>query len=215
MNLKSIITTAIAIGAGSSLLLATSTKSASAVTINFDTLANNTVVTNQFPEVSFSSNPGFQIKTTAQSIGNSLPNLICTAVTGGGINCTKDVFLNFTAPVNNLKFFSIGDDASGIGGLVDVFNAGGFAGQVSIITDGVFLTPGLVDLSSFTNVTRIAINSVTDPGGLGFDDFSFDIGSRSVAVPEPSGWLGMGIAFGITAFARKRKLSQNQDRDKA
>ena len=50
---------------------------AQAVVIDFDDLGNGVVVTNQYAGVTFSSDPGFEVLTTAQSLGSSTPNFIC------------------------------------------------------------------------------------------------------------------------------------------
>src|SRR5258708_29394483 len=76
------------------LLLAT--RPASAVVINFDNLGNGVVVTNQYPQATFSSDPGFQILTTPQNLGSSLPNFICTAPAGGPIASTPPRLVDFT-----------------------------------------------------------------------------------------------------------------------
>ena len=102
-------------------------------------------------------------------IGN---NFICTG--SGSINCTKDTILTFTKPVKGLTFFQVGDNASGVVALVDVFENNRFSATVNIIGDNFFYVPNLVDLRAFNNVTSIRIHSVTDPAGLGWDNFQFN-----------------------------------------
>lgn len=176
---------------------------AAPVTINFDSLGSGVTVTNQFPEATFSSNAGFRVVTSAQNIGNSPPNFICTAAVGGSIDCTHDVFVDFTSAVNGLSFKAIGDDAVGTVAVVDVFDIGGLLGTVNVVADSVFFTPTLVDLAAFSNVTRIAIRNVTDPGGLGWDDFSFNSGSGTV--PEPASLALVGLALAIGGLAGRRR----------
>lgn len=176
---------------------------AAPVTINFDTLANGTTVTNQFPEATFSSNAGFRILTTAQNFGSSLPNFICTAANTSGIDCTHDVFVSFTAPVSALSFVFVGDDNAGAIGLVDIFDiTNSLLGTVNVVGDANPGTPGTVNLGAFSNVGRIAIRNITDGAGLGFDDFKF---ATDAVVPEPTSVALVGLALAAAGYARRRQ----------
>ncbi len=176
------------------------------VTINFDELSNNTTVNNQFSEATFSSNTGFEIRTIGEAWywGTSQNNFICPYNLSGFRSCNQDVFVNFTNPVYDLKFFVTGDHAVGKTGLVNVFDMNGLIDTIPIMTDGQ-RTGDLVDLTKYTNIERIQITSITDPGGLAYDDFTF----KTTAVPEPLTILGAAtaIVFG-TAF--KGRLSQTK-----
>ena len=112
--------------------------SAAAVTINFDNLGPGVQVTNQYPGVVFSSQAGSRILTTAQNIGSSLPNFICSARVGETINCVDDVYLDFTTAVSGLSFVSVGDNNVGDVGDVRVFAGATLLGTVNIVVDGVF-----------------------------------------------------------------------------
>jgi hypothetical protein len=185
------------------LLAVASAASASAATINFDSVAAGTVITNQFAPATFSSIAGSQILTTAQSLGSSTPNFICSGV-GTQINCVDPVFVAFSSAVTNLRFTAVGDNNVGVNGAVRVFNGATLLGTQNIIGDGVFSTPYLVNLTSFGALTRIEITT-TDGGGLGYDDFMFDIGGG--AVPEPTTWAMMLAGFGaVGGLLRRRKL---------
>ena len=87
--------------------------------------------------------------------------------------------------------------------LVDIFENGAFSSTVDILGFNDFNTPNLVDLTGFNDVSSIRIHSVTDPGGLGWDNFQFDV--TSTPVPEPSNLalLGLGLA-GLSMSRRKR-----------
>ena len=176
--------------------------SAPAATINFDSLANGTVVTNQFAPATFSSIAGSQILVTAQNLGSSTPNFICTGI-GSSINCTDPVFVAFSSAVNNLRFTAVGDDNTGINGLVTMFNGTTLLGTVNLIGDGNGQTPYFANLSSFGAITRIAITT-TDAAGLGYDDFIFDV-VNSGAVPEPSTWAMMIAGFGAVGATMRRR----------
>lgn len=193
-----------ALGVALGVAVCASSAFAGTTTINFDNLGAGVVVTNQYAEATFSSNPGQVILTSNQvpPYQTSAPNFICTGVFS--INCTGDVFVAFTNPVNNLSFLSAGADLAGPAQAnVDVWTNGAFAGSVSIPGIGVVHTAQFIDLSAFHNVTSIAINHVIDPAGLAYDDFSFDVASRGV--PEPGVWALLILGFGAMGWPLRRR----------
>ncbi|MGK7881085.1 MAG: PEP-CTERM sorting domain-containing protein [Crocosphaera sp.] len=177
-----------------------------AVTINFDSLADNTVVTNQFPEATFSSNSGFEARTAelASFFNVSLPNVLGVTDTSGNTNGTQDLFVDFTNPVNNLTF-NIFADNSVAPGVVDVFTNGVFDSSVNLVADGNPITTDLIDLSSFANVTRIELVSITDVGGLVYDDFSFDVADVAESVPEPGTVVALAMLGGSFLLRNRTK----------
>ena len=88
--------------------------------------------------------------------------------------------VDFTSAVNNLKFYAGGDDTQGVTAQVQVYVNNIHTATVDVVTDGVFATPHLVDLSAYVDVTRIVIHNITDAGGLAWDDFTFDVGTVPV-----------------------------------
>lgn len=194
-----------AIFAGTALLCSTTPAAAQEV-INFDTLVDGNVVTNQFAGlgVTFSAEAGSQVIVTTQNLGSSLPNFICSGVSGS-INCTDDIFIDFAAAISGLTFLSIGANNVGDVGDVRVFANALLLGTVDITANGTPSSPDLVDLSAFSGITRIEIVNITDAAGIGLDDFRFTLSS---AVPEPSTWAMMLLGFGGmgVALRRRRKL---------
>lgn len=169
----------------SSLGLTGAANAATAI-IDFDDLASGVPVTTQYPEVTFSSDAGFENRTASDfNLGTSLPNYICTAEVGGTLSCTNTTRLVFTTSVSNLTFYAAGDDDAGVTGQVDVYENGVFSATVDVVTDGVFEAPHLVDLSAFVDVTEIVIRNITNGGGLAWDDFVFDTAPTPV---EEVGW---------------------------
>ncbi len=169
-------------------------RAATAVTINFDTLNFGDPVTTQYPEVTFSADPGFETSAMVTTTTTSPPVFICSRPVGGGFPaCENETILDFTAPVYNLTFKSVGTNNSGVVARVDVQTTY-LNGPVTV---DIFKSPNLIDLSSFGTITRIRIHSINDHLGIGWDDFSFDV------VPEP-GSAGLMILSGFGLMTRKK-----------
>ncbi|MEQ9372439.1 MAG: Ig-like domain-containing protein [Coleofasciculus chthonoplastes F3-SA18-01] len=94
---------------------------------------------------------------------------------GGNLDGNQNLYLDFEQPVNNLSFRVIGDNTNGTAALITVETADGSIETVNLVTDGNFFNPDLIDLSSFSNITRISINTITDGGGIGYDDFQYEL----------------------------------------
>lgn len=176
----------------------------SATLIDFEGLSNGTVVTNQFAGVSFSSNVGFQNLVTTQPGIGAGANFICTG-SASSINCTQETILTFSTGVSGLSFLQVGDNQSVNGATVaqvNVFVGGVFNSTVAILGDTNFNIPNLVDLTAFSNVTSIRIHSITDGGGLGWDNFNFTPGNARVPEPAMLALFGLGLA-GL-GFSRRK-----------
>jgi PEP-CTERM motif-containing protein len=181
--------------------------SGSAVLIGFEDFpvdgTTGPVVTNQYPSVTFSSDPGFSNYVSTQpgiGFGN---NFLCTGPNGGSINCTAQTTLTFTSPVNSLQFWEVGSNSLGTVAQVDVFVSGSLTATENIPGTAQFNTPSLVDLSAFSNVTSIKIYNITDAGGLGWDNFSFN---TTASIPEPATLLLLGLGLiGVAGVRRKFK----------
>ena len=145
--------------------------------INFDNLPVSTVVSSQYPQAVFSSDPGEVLLTVAQNLGSSLPNFICTAPAAGVIDCTHSVIVKFTSPVNHLTFLGTGVNDTGKVAEVDVFQNGVLSSTVDMMGIST-IAPVLVDLSAFTNVTSIDIHDITDLEGISWAFFSSSILAR-------------------------------------
>ena len=165
--------------------------------IDFDELADGDVVTNQFPGATFSSSAGnVNLVTTLPNIAHTPPNIICTGPMGGIINCVEDTFVDFTNAVESLTFWAIAVNLSGTVAEVNVFVGDVFDTTVDIVGLGDPFTPFMVDLSSFSNVTRIELVNITDQGGIGWDTFYFSV---TAGLPNDCDLNGDGIV-GIEDF---------------
>lgn len=183
------------------------------VVINFDDLPQGgitgVVVTNQYPQATFSSTSGFVNYVTTQSQYNGTPpNFICTGPIGGSINCTEPTIVNFTSPVSDLTFQGMGVNDTGVVAQVDVYVSGVFAQTVNIMGAAQGFNPDLVDLSAFSNVTEINIHNITDGGGIGWDTFTFQQNGTSTPEPASVGLALAGLA-GLIALARRSSRARS------
>jgi hypothetical protein len=124
----------------------------------------------------------------------------CAHSSSGGGNCLGVTTVDFTQPVSNLTFVSRADNASGIQSTVDVYVNGIFDSTVNISYDGDGNTNDLVDLSGFSDVTKLILTT-QDSFGVGWDDFTYAV------VPVPAAvWL-FGGALGALGWARRRQAA--------
>ena len=170
--------------------------------INFDNLANGTVVTNQYAGVVFSSTLGFVNYITAQSEYNgSKPNFICSGPVGGSINCTAPTIITFAAAVSGLSILGMGINNVGKVAEAQLYNGVTFLGTQNIIGNSESLNPVLVNLSAWGSVTRLELTNITDGGGIGWDNLTYSANT----VPEPSTVvLTLAGLAGIVIARRKR-----------
>lgn len=128
----------------------------------FDELPNNTIVNYQYSSyVSFSSENYFYPVHTYNYCGqfcttSTLPNFVTTLPDTSGV-----INLNFAQPVNNLSFYMVGVDNYGTIGRVDVYQSGNNSPQTVYLNGYYSYYPILVNLSNFSNVTRIRIYNIT------------------------------------------------------
>lgn len=165
--------------------------SASLVIINFDGLAPNVAVTNQYQQIAattFSSYPGGTVKTANDcSYLGSCPNgIIATSGFGSSFWPNADVYVNFAVPVNGLTFRVLGGQAGGASGYVDVYVNNSYYGTTSFFTGigfpGQVLPPVIVNLSAVQHITAIKIRNVDNCGDFScifrwpvcYDDFAFN-----------------------------------------
>ena len=194
---------------------------AGATIINFDDVGDKTTITNQYAGVVFSSTGGDVVLTTAQNppYTGSAPNLICTGVAlpVGTVDCSHDLILNFTAPVNNLQFDAFGNQTplGGTFALADIFQNGILTqtNHVLMVTHADHnagcpgppnTTPDCAadhqDLSAFAGITQLVIHNNTDTNGTAYDNFSFT--AQAAPAPEPSTLFLVGLGGFVLASRR-------------
>ncbi len=147
------------------------------VKINFDELPNNTVVADQYLSkygVRFFTDNSLSPVHTWQICGGfcsttSLPNYIWTYP-----NITGQTVVEFTQPASNLTFYIIGIDVFfDQFAILDVYRNNSLYGSFQIFGNGT--TTRQISLGSLDNINKIVIRGITDPAGIGFDDFSFNV----------------------------------------
>ena len=147
------------------------------VTLGFDDVALGTKITTQYAaHATFSSDPGCALETDQDTVTSSNPNLVMTYYScDTGENAS--VFVDFAKPVRELSFMAIGvNDTTKVATLHVVTRSG--TSSVDLVGRGDPDTPFRVDLTKYTDVTRLEVTDVTDSYGLGFDDFAFEEPSR-------------------------------------
>lgn len=168
---------------------------ANAALIDFESLAANTVVTNQFSEVTFSGSTD----NVVFDLGRPRGNFICTS------RCIGDTILDFTNPVDNLTFWVIQLDTSGKVAEFNIYENNVFTATIDLIGPGgvdAVLKDKFIDLSLYSNVTRLEIVNIIDipeENGIGLDQFSFDV---VVPIPPALYLFGSGL-LGLIGLARR------------
>jgi len=154
--------------------------------IGFDDVPSGTVISNQFPPAVFSTTSQWYLLAHSQfAYGSSFPNILDhgPVVYPHGY---VPLYVDFTAPVNNLKFYilAVDDNRPGIA-QINIFQNRRTTPSAtrSINGFGNAYVPIPIDLggAGYDNITRIEVFNITDVNGIGYDDFSF-----TVAAPTPT-----------------------------
>ncbi len=140
--------------------------------IGFDDLVPGTDVTSQYAHATFSSDPGCSAQVSDYAgLAASLPNYLFTYETCAA-GLTASVYVDFDVPVHALQFKGVGvNNATRVATLRVITTEG--VETVEMTGQGDPTTPVLVDLSRYEHVLRLEIVDVSDPYGMGFDDFAF------------------------------------------
>jgi len=177
-----------------------------ATVITFDDLPEGTTVTNQYAEAMFSSSAG-NVNSALFVAGSaySQPYIICSGPANAEANCIEDTYIDFTLPVNNLTFWAILVDTTGVVAQFNIYENGALAASEPLNKESGQPLDLLVDLSAYTNVTRLEIVNIVDnpaENGIGWDSFTFE------PVPEP-GSIGL-LGLGLLSLACWRRVSANR-----
>jgi hypothetical protein len=204
---------------------------ASILTINFDNLSNTavTVVTNQYPDVVFSSSGGDVILSFQDNPPNkgSVPNLICTGTATPIFDCTQNVILTFSVPMSNVSFDAFGNQTpfGQAFAYADVYENNSLTPTVANVPLNVehtsqdntnamcIIADCVADHQSLTyaNITELVIKPSTSEinfHGTAYDNFSLTTAGSLDTAPEPStllltGFCGLAL-IGRRFLSRKR-----------
>jgi len=188
------------------------------ISIDFDNLPNGTTVTNQYSEVTFSSSGGDVILATNQvpPYQGTPPNVICSGVAGGAIDCTHQVILNFSVLVSDITFDAFGNQTP-LGqpfATVDIYQNGTLTlpGIPLLVTHTSYCSPPTTpdctpdpQSLNYANISEIVITPTAleiGNNGTAYDNFTFDDSNIIASVPEPSTLLLLGLC-GITWTGRR------------
>lgn len=144
------------------------------VKINFDELPNNFPIGDHYLSnygVRFYSDNQFVPVHTWQTCGpcssSSPPNFVWTSP-----NITAQMIVEFSAPVSNLSFYVIGLDVFfDQFAVLDVYRNN--APYAAFPMTGAGTSTRQFSLGALDNITKIVIRGITDPAGIGFDDFAY------------------------------------------
>jgi hypothetical protein len=185
---------------GATLVAAAPAQASGVFTIDFEDQTPLTFVSNPliYPYATFTSGGA------GLFIADTNTNGLCPST---GIDCSASLTVDFVpAPIYfaaDVSFTVTGDHAAGLTGQVEVWRAGVLVGVADILTDGIFASLDLVDLTSFGEINRLVITS-TDLGGFSYDNFNFNIIVVDFPVPAPATLALFGLGLAGLGLARRR-----------
>lgn len=161
--------------------------SAAPVVITFDELRKGTIVTNQYPDATFSREPGWHDRVTGP-YPTSYRNGIKPDPNGPFVT-PPALAVEFLRPVKNLAFDVVDIHGRGIIAQIEVHENGVLTSTVPIEGHATGFQPETQDLTRFRNVTRIRVHS---PDGVYFvfDNFRFATGP-----PQPTSGISGKVEF--------------------
>ncbi|WP_029146715.1 PEP-CTERM sorting domain-containing protein [Methylophilus sp. 5] len=117
---------------------------------------------------------------------------ICPLTTS--TNCQADMQVDFTSAVNSLSFVLAGYD-SGDHLDINIFSGATLLGTIASEANG------LVDLSAYSNITKLYFDDSSTGAGFSYDKFQFTVAN----VPEPETYGMLLAGLGLLGFATRRK----------
>ena len=150
------------------------------------------------PHATFSTEPDHLLLIVSGSdfVGGSGPNSL-TAMQEGSSDFDSDIYIDFTQAANNVSLDILADNDRLTVAQLHVFHSMG-SSFVDVMGNANFQDPIPMDLSNYTDITRIELVNITDEFGLGIDNLVFDI-----PVPAPSA-LALLTLGALTTQRRRR-----------
>jgi len=176
-------------GIALSIFAALFSTNALADTLDFTTLSQGSQGTTVlvFPQATITSF-GSDIYVGASAIASE----ICPLT--NAFNCQADLQIDFTSAVNDLSFVLAGYDA-GDHLDINIFSGTSLLGTIARQANG------LVDLSAYSNITKLYFDDSSVGAGFSYDKFQFTV----AAVPEADTYGMLLAGLGLLGFATRRK----------
>ncbi len=119
-------------------------------------------------------------------------------------DASGDLIMEVT-PGSSIAGFKFGvDNYSGKIATIDLYRSSSLITTLDMIGNGNLFSPQTVDLSIYSNITKVVVRDQTDAYGVGFFDIAVNSGSPS-AVPEPSTYALFSLGLGGLAFLKRRQ----------
>jgi len=166
------------------------------LTVDFEDLPAGTVVNDQYLNVLFSCDPGYEPRVTHDAVSNicSRPNVLTPGIVGGPLEPWAPLYVDFKIPVSNLEL-CVADLLTNGSGVLRVFENGTFSEELPY---GCLLFSCHIDLTRFHEVTRVEIVPIVL--GAKWDNLSFTYVEPSpIPAMSPGGiaaLVGMTALFG-------------------
>ena len=149
----------------------------------------------------FSSSDGH----ASRVVSHAGRNYLCTGATS--TDCNGETLLIWSNPVSFFSFLAVGDELAGATARLDVYFNDVLSASLDLLTDGDPATADEFGVSLPAIVpgaggfTRIRLYGITDPNGLGWDEFQF----ARAGVPEPRLPLLLGVGLALLGWARRQR----------
>ena len=119
---------------------------------------------------------------TTQSGYQTGPNFLCSGALNARIDCSDDTIVQFAAPVSKLMFDALGVDDTGQVADFDVWGQKGLIATVPETGNAGGENAEQQDLRSYQGITALVIYNISDPGGIGWNNFEFEQAGKSTTI---------------------------------
>src|SRR6185369_2577674 len=140
---------------------------------------------NQYQDAIFSSSPGYHVATYGRQYTTNRPSLTRASDFNNYSQHLAPLVVDFPKPVTDLIFDVDGIDSVGRIATLEIYQNGIHTQTRSVYGNG-YVPVTQYEASTFTNVTRIVVNQITDPFGIVLDNFRFTVLSNPNPTPTPT-----------------------------
>ena len=104
----------------------------------------------------------------------------------------------------NLGFDFLADESSALSGTVSAYLNNMLLSTINLVGDGNGNTSEFLSLAALGGIDRLVLDPSSDPAGLGYDNFTYDVS----AVPVPAAlWLFGTAMIGLVGLNKRRKAA--------